>query len=57
MSEVNILLTCLGYLPGHVHAFYIEYVFYKRKEQIQAGFVDVKPAPGIYSNKVQRGGS
>ncbi|CAI6298426.1 unnamed protein product [Periconia digitata] len=53
---INILLTILGYLPGHVHAFYVEYVYYKRKGEVRAGVVDAKPAPGIYSDKVQRGG-
>jgi hypothetical protein len=29
---INILLTLLGYIPGHIHAFYLEYVYYKRRE-------------------------
>ncbi|KAF2727693.1 UPF0057-domain-containing protein, partial [Polyplosphaeria fusca] len=50
---INILLTCLGFLPGHVHAFYIEYVYYKRRDEVRAGIVNQKPAPGVYSEKVQ----
>lgn len=37
--------------------FYLEYVYYKRKEQIeQFGEVDGEPAPGVYSARIQRGG-
>ncbi|KAF1928232.1 UPF0057-domain-containing protein [Didymella exigua CBS 183.55] len=53
---INILLTCLGYFPGHIHAFYIEYVFYKRRDEIRAGTYDGSLAPGVYSTKVQNGG-
>lgn len=30
---INILLTLLGYFPGHIHAFYLEYVYFVRREQ------------------------
>ncbi|KAK3621335.1 hypothetical protein LTR56_022871 [Elasticomyces elasticus] len=30
---INIILTCLGYFPGHVHAFYLIYVYYKERER------------------------
>ena len=30
---VNICLTVLGYLPGHLHAFYLEYVYFDRREK------------------------
>ncbi|PSN74715.1 UPF0057-domain-containing protein [Corynespora cassiicola Philippines] len=53
---INILLTILGYFPGHIHAFYIEYVYYKRKDAAKMGVYDTKPAPGVYSERVQRGG-
>ncbi|KAJ8114735.1 hypothetical protein OPT61_g3452 [Boeremia exigua] len=53
---INILLTILGYFPGHVHAFYIEYVYYKRRDEIRAGTYDGSNAPGVYSTKVQHGG-
>ncbi|PVI00951.1 hypothetical protein DM02DRAFT_525957, partial [Periconia macrospinosa] len=52
---INIVLTLLGYLPGHVHAFYVEYVYYKRKGEVKAGLIEGKRAPGIYSEKVQMG--
>jgi len=54
---INICLTLLGYLPGHIHAFYIEYVYYHRHEQVLAGQPVIGRAPGVYSNKVQNGGS
>jgi Proteolipid membrane potential modulator len=30
---VNICLTLLGYFPGHIHAFYLEYVYFDRREK------------------------
>lgn len=50
---INILLTILGYLPGHLHAFYLEWVYYERKEQTAAGRLMERPAPGIFSERVQ----
>lgn len=44
------------YFPGHIHAFYIEYVYYKRREDAARGFYDSRPTPGVYSERVQRGG-
>jgi uncharacterized membrane protein YqaE (UPF0057 family) len=35
---INILLTILGYIPGHIHAFYIEFVYYERREQAREVF-------------------
>jgi hypothetical protein len=43
-------------LYSHIHAFYLEYKFYERKEQAQQGFYDNRPAPGVYSDNVQTGG-
>ncbi|KAI0471146.1 hypothetical protein GGR56DRAFT_659185 [Xylariaceae sp. FL0804] len=53
---VNIALTLLGYIPGHIHAFYLEYVYYDRKEQAREGRIAARRAPGIYSDRVQTGG-
>ncbi|KAL4788531.1 putative stress response RCI peptide [Aspergillus varians] len=44
---INILLTILGYFPGHIHAFYLEYVYYHRREAAAT-----TPAPGSYSLSV-----
>jgi hypothetical protein len=52
---VNICLTLLGYIPGHLHAFYLEYVYYDRREQAREGRVFGR-APGVYSEHVQSGG-
>lgn len=30
---VNICLTLLGYFPGHIHAFYLEYIYFDRREK------------------------
>jgi len=53
---INICLTLLGVVPGHVHAFYVEYVYYRRKEEARDGVFDSRPAPGVYSDNVQTGG-
>ncbi|EAW14783.1 YqaE/Pmp3 family membrane protein [Aspergillus clavatus NRRL 1] len=49
---INILLTILGYFPGHIHAFYLEYVYYhNRKGDPMAR----RHAPGVYSDRIQGG--
>jgi uncharacterized membrane protein YqaE (UPF0057 family) len=53
---INICLTVLAFLPGHIHAFYVEYVYYDRAEQAREGRFAAKPAPGVYSERVQTGG-
>ncbi|KAI9760656.1 MAG: hypothetical protein M4579_001520 [Chaenotheca gracillima] len=53
---INICLTVLGYIPGHIHAFYLEYVYYHRREEARAGRMVGERAPGVYSDRVQRGG-
>ena len=53
---INICLTLLGYLPGHIHAFYLEWVYYDRREQAREGRFATGPAAGVYSDNVQTGG-
>ncbi|MCJ1473615.1 hypothetical protein MMC13_002266 [Lambiella insularis] len=53
---VNILLTCLGFFPGHIHAFYLEYVYFDRRDKGRLGQINAKRAPGVYSENVQTGG-
>ncbi|KAH6611222.1 plasma membrane proteolipid 3 [Trichoderma cornu-damae] len=53
---INVFLTILGYFPGIIHAFYLEYVYYDRREQAREGHYPPSRAPGIYSDKVQTGG-
>lgn len=53
---INILLTILGYIPGHIHAFYVEYVHYERLEQARIGAPPSAPAQGVYSDRVQQAG-
>ncbi|KAL7415028.1 UPF0057-domain-containing protein [Mrakia frigida] len=37
---INILLTCLGYFPGHIHAFWLIYKQMKAEELYgQGGYV------------------
>jgi len=54
---INIALTLLGYFPGHIHAFYIEYVYFKRRDEARAGLITSPPAAGVYSDRVQSGGA
>ncbi|RAL09181.1 YqaE/Pmp3 family membrane protein [Aspergillus homomorphus CBS 101889] len=48
---INLLLTILGYLPGHIHAFYLEYVYYRNTDTATAP----RRAPGVYSERIQQG--
>jgi hypothetical protein len=50
------LIIICRYFPGHIHAFYVEYVYYKKRDEARAGIYGTKPAAGVYSKKVQRGG-
>lgn len=45
-----------SYIPGHIHAFYLEYVYYDRREQANHNRFATGRAPGIYSDRVQTGG-
>ncbi len=54
---INLCLTILGYIPGHIHAFYIEYVYFDRREKGRLGQLTSENAPGIYSDRVQSGGT
>ncbi|KAK9481257.1 hypothetical protein V1514DRAFT_323367 [Lipomyces japonicus] len=51
---INFALTALGYFPGHIHAFYLEYVYFSRRD----GEIDVSftAAPGVYSDEINTGG-
>ncbi|KAI9828437.1 MAG: hypothetical protein M1832_002865 [Thelocarpon impressellum] len=53
---INICLTILGYFPGHIHAFYVIYIYHERREALRRGVVSEPRAPGIYSERVQSGG-
>ncbi|KAI9712578.1 MAG: hypothetical protein M1828_001679 [Chrysothrix sp. TS-e1954] len=53
---INICLTVLGYFPGHIHAFYLEYVYYSRRDAVLNGGRLGEDAGGIYSENVQCGG-
>jgi hypothetical protein len=49
-------LTCrVSYFPGHIHAFYLEYQYYKRRDEAKVGIIGPR-APGVYSDRIQRGG-
>ena len=51
------VLTYLGrYIPGHIHAFYLEYVYYERKEKALRGEGTDQRAPGVYSQHITHGG-
>lgn len=54
---INICLTLLGYIPGHIHAFYLEYVYYDRRGRAREGALTGQHAPGVYSDRVQNGGN
>lgn len=45
-----------SYFPGHIHAFYLEYVYFDRRNRTYLGNLAREPAPGVYSDNVQSGG-
>lgn len=49
-------INSCSYIPGHIHAFYLEYVYYDRREQAREGRFAAKRAAGVYSDRVQTGG-
>jgi len=44
------------FFPGHLHAFYLLYVYYDRREQAKVGAPNFSRAPGVYSERIQSGG-
>ncbi|KAJ3006982.1 hypothetical protein HKX48_009371 [Thoreauomyces humboldtii] len=50
---INCLLCLLAYIPGHLHAFWLEWKYYERKEgRGQAG-----PIKGVYSDRINNPGA
>ncbi|MCJ1465793.1 hypothetical protein MMC07_004412 [Pseudocyphellaria aurata] len=49
--------ACARYFPGHIHAFYLEYIYFDRRDRSRLGNMTNEHAPGIYSDNVQRGGT
>lgn len=45
-----------SYFPGHLHAFYLEYVYFVRREEMRDGRLTGERVPGVYSERVQTGG-
>lgn len=45
-----------SYFPGHIHAFYLEYVYYDRRDRDPLTRASQRPAPGVYSERIQNGG-
>ena len=45
------------YFPGHIHAFYLEYVYFDRRDKTRIGAAASRRAPGIYSDRIQSGGT
>jgi hypothetical protein len=50
------VLTRKSYFPGHIHAFYLLYVFYDRRHRTGKGIALEGEAPGVFSPEVQGGG-
>ena len=47
------MLTCSNI--GHIHAFYLEYVYYNRIDKAKQG-ITLPPAGGVYSQRIQAAG-
>lgn len=46
-----------SYFPGHIHAFYLEYIYFERRGEARNGHISTRRAPGVYSDNVQCGGT
>ena len=56
LLDHNILTESCSYFPGHIHAFYLIYVYFERHDRSRLGNMGADRAPGIYSDNVQSGG-
>jgi len=45
------------FFPGHIHAFYLEYVYFDRRDRSRLGTMTARPAPLVFSQNVQNGGA
>ncbi|GAB1314374.1 Plasma membrane proteolipid 3 [Madurella fahalii] len=53
---INLFLTIWLWFPGVLHAFYLLWVYYDRRERVKMGSRPIERAPFVYSEKVQNGG-
>ncbi|KAL2257415.1 hypothetical protein VTK26DRAFT_204 [Humicola hyalothermophila] len=53
---MSILLTFFLWLPAILHAFYLLYVYYDRREKVKSGVLLTERAPFVFSEKIQTGG-
>ncbi|KAJ4306565.1 hypothetical protein N0V88_001369 [Collariella sp. IMI 366227] len=53
---INVLLTIWLWFPGVIHAFYLLFVYYDRRDKYRTGRIPLTRAPFVYSDKVQSGG-
>ncbi|CAD6500369.1 BgTH12-07546 [Blumeria graminis f. sp. triticale] len=53
---INIILTVLGYFPGLIHAFYLEYNHYEQRENSQLGCHPAASMPGNFIRQDPNGG-
>jgi uncharacterized membrane protein YqaE (UPF0057 family) len=44
------------WFPGVIHAFYLLFVYYDRRDKYKIGAPPLQRAPFVYSDKVQSGG-
>ncbi|OJD33486.1 plasma membrane proteolipid 3 [Diplodia corticola] len=51
-----IFLCLLGAVPGLCYALWIAYVYYDRREDARRGIYSSERKPGIFSERVLRGG-
>lgn len=43
--------------PGHIHAFYLEFVYFDRRDRTRLGTMTARRAPFVFSENVQNGGA
>ncbi|KAK4250355.1 hypothetical protein C7999DRAFT_38661 [Corynascus novoguineensis] len=53
---INVVLTIWLWFPGVIHAFYLLFVYFDRRDRYKMGLPPAQRAPFVYSDKVQSGG-
>jgi uncharacterized membrane protein YqaE (UPF0057 family) len=55
-NELVQLTNQTSWVPGVIHAFYLLFVYYDRRDKYKIGAPPLTRAPFVYSDKVQSGG-
>jgi len=61
ISALNAIIADIFFFnrvfPGHIHAFYLEFVYFDRRDRSRSGTVMARRAPLVFSQNIQTGGA